>query len=389
MDIKTNSVSGNRALVTNSGSLISLAIVRSLARRGLDVYLVGGPHGNPVGSSRGVCQALPGPSSKSEPEEFIDFLEQTLVSGDFSALFPVGTHDTLLVSRYLDRLSRYCRIPFLPYKSLFYLHNKKNLPSLCNGLGLSFPKTCAPESLGDIYEISGEVTYPCVIKLADSTGAEGISYTTGPGKLKEAYAQTVKKYKLSEDELPILQEYIPGTGYGVSCLYNKGERRAFFTHKRIREITPEGGASTCRESIRHAEMEEMAFALLDHLKWHGVAMVEFKMHKDTGKPYILEVNPRFWGSLAAAIAAGVDFPWLLYQMAVEGDIESVHEYALGIRSRCLLTELASLGRHLMAGKLDLLYIKDFMGLHGKKTCWEDFSLEDPLPFFQFILSRRD
>ena len=133
-------------------------------------------------------------------------------------------------------------------------------------------------------------------------------------------------------------------------------------------------------------MEEMAFRLLDHFKWHGLAMVEFKMHAKTGEPYILEVNPRFWGSLDAAVYAGVDFPWLLYQMTVEGDIDPVNEYALGVRSRCLITDMVSLGKHLLAGKIKRAYLKDFFGFHGKITHWEDFSLADPFPFLCFVFN---
>lgn len=40
-------------------------------------------------------------------------------------------------------------------------------------------------------------------------------------------------------------------------------------------------------------------------------MVEFRVSAD-GTAYLMEVNPRFWGSLQLAIDSGVDFPWWLY-----------------------------------------------------------------------------
>ena len=33
---------------------------------------------------------------------------------------------------------------------------------------------------------------------------------------------------------------------------------------------------------------------------------------------MIEVNPKFWGSLELSIAAGVDFPYLLYQLLATG-----------------------------------------------------------------------
>jgi hypothetical protein len=50
----------------------------------------------------------------------------------------------------------------------------------------------------------------------------------------------------------------------------------------------------------------------------------------------MELNPRFWGSLALAIHAGVDFPYLLYKMAMGEAFEPVRDYEVGVRCRWLL-----------------------------------------------------
>jgi predicted ATP-grasp superfamily ATP-dependent carboligase len=65
-------------------------------------------------------------------------------------------------------------------------------------------------------------------------------------------------------------------------------------------------------------------------------MVEFKIDARTGQPKLLEVNPRFWGSLALAIDAGVNFPYLLTLMALGQDFTPVNRYRLGHRCRWLL-----------------------------------------------------
>jgi hypothetical protein len=70
-------------------------------------------------------------------------------------------------------------------------------------------------------------------------------------------------------------------------------------------------------------------------------MVEFKV-TDNGSPYLMEVNTRFWGSLQLAIDAGVDFPWLLYQLACDTRPDAVAEFRPGIRLRWLLGDIDSL-----------------------------------------------
>jgi len=34
----------------------------------------------------------------------------------------------------------------------------------------------------------------------------------------------------------------------------------------------------------------------ESLDWHGVAMVEFWIDSRDGKPKLMEINPRFWGT---------------------------------------------------------------------------------------------
>ena len=138
---------------------------------------------------------------------------------------------------------------------------------------------------------------------------------------------------------PIVQEYLPpgGDALGVAVLLNGSSvSRASFAYRRLREYPPGGGPSTLRESIRDDELRRTAERLLSALGWVGVAMVEFKVDPRDGQPKLLEVNPRFWGSLHHAIACGVDFPWLLYRMAVNGDVETQTDYRCGVRTRSLL-----------------------------------------------------
>ena len=68
---------------------------------------------------------------------------------------------------------------------------------------------------------------------------------------------------------------------------------------------------------------------------------EFKVAED-GTPYLMEVNTRFWGSLQLAIDAGVDFPYLLYQLACGKQPAPVASYKTGNRLRWLLGDMDNL-----------------------------------------------
>jgi predicted ATP-grasp superfamily ATP-dependent carboligase len=117
-------------------------------------------------------------------------------------------------------------------------------------------------------------------------------------------------------------------------------------------------------------------------------MVEFKLDRRDGIPKLMEINGRFWNSLPLAIAAGVDFPFLLYQMATAGDAPECFNYRVGVKSRWLLAD----ARHLLGvlGGRPKGWIGDFpsrretlrefLKFVEPDLYYDDFSLSDPAPF---------
>jgi hypothetical protein len=131
----------------------------------------------------------------------------------------------------------------------------------------------------------------------------------------------------------LVQEFVEGTGAGYFALMNHGELRAEFAHRRIRDIYPTGSGSALRESVApDPSIRDFSLALLRALNWHGVAMIEFRLRND-GIPVFLEINGRFWHSLALACTSGVDFPALLAQMVEFGDVEPPPPFKVGVRCR--------------------------------------------------------
>jgi len=182
-----------------------------------------------------------------------------------------------------------------------------------------------------------------------------------------------------------VQEYIPGNEiYGVSALLNKDSKpRAVFVHKRIRQFPITGGPSTYRVSVSKPSLAKLGLKLLEEMKWYGVAMVEFKIDIRDGKPKLIEVNPRFVGSLSLAIAAGVDFPHLLYKMAINGDIQPTYNYKIGVKSRFLLFGDVF---HFLASREKLKLIPEFFKFCEKNLSYDIWNARDSLPAFIRLLS---
>jgi protein-tyrosine-phosphatase len=163
-------------------------------------------------------------------------------------------------------------------------------------------------------------------------------------KLSVMYAHDPEQLvALAKSALPsgpvIVQEYFRGAGVGVELLADHGEVVYAFQHKRLHELPLTGGGSCLRESVAvHPMLLEHSKKLIAATKWHGVAMVEFKLDEATDECRLMEVNGRFWGSLPLAVAAGADFPYLLYKLMTEGrrpNAEEAKPAKLGVLCRKL------------------------------------------------------
>lgn len=132
----------------------------------------------------------------------------------------------------------------------------------------------------------------------------------------------------------LFQTLPPGTGAGVGILMHHGEPVATFQHRRLREYPAPGGAAVAvRSEAVDPVLLDHAVRLLRALGWDGVAMVEFRHDPATGRAALMDVNGRFWGSLALAVRAGVEFPWLAYQTAHGVPPVSAPPYEAGITMR--------------------------------------------------------
>lgn len=337
-------------IVTNASSVKALVVTRSLGRKGIHVVTTDSERVSPTFFSRYSKEYFLTPSAEKEPVKFIEFLLRYANQRKNEMIIPTNSTETLLIAKYKNRFSKFTKIPLDNYSKMIRLHDKERLFDIATQLGISVPKTYSLRDISEINKIAAKLEFPVVIKLKSATSSKGISYAYSKDELIQKYKQTVINFDLDKKSLPIIQEYILGTGYGVSTLLNYGELRAIFVHRRLREYPLSGGPSTVRMSTRHPKMEKIAIKLLREMGWYGLAMVEFKMDERTKKPYLLEVNPRVWGSINLAVSAGVDFPYLLYKMVMEGDIKPVTTYKLNVKAKYLMNDLRAIASLIIQGK---------------------------------------
>ena len=333
-----------RTLVLDANQRSALAVTRSLGKRGIPVITAEESLTTLAGASRYSRQHLEYPSPRQDPDQFVEVLSQLVKQHRIEILMPMTELTTELL---LKNKSAFVEavIPFPDIQTVNLLANKCTLMRMALELDIPTPKTWYADTTNSLPVELDKFNYPLVLK-------PGKSWLLHQGKWDRAAVQfahdssTARKILNEETGFHahpfLLQESVAGHGEGVFALYDCGKPLAFFAHRRLREKPPSGGVSVLSES-RAVDPVLLAHtrALLDNVNWHGIAMVEFKVASD-GTPYLMEVNTRFWGSLQLAIDAGVDFPWLLYQLACGKQPDPVENYKTGTRLRWMLGDIDSL-----------------------------------------------
>jgi len=333
-----------RVLVLDAGQRSALAVTRSLGKKGVPVFTAEETPRALAACSRYSKQFFTYPSPRFLPDGFVEVLARLVNEQRIDVLLPMTELTTTLLLTHKAAFPGTV-IPFPEMSRVDALANKCNLMRTAESLGIPVPRTWYVDSPAVIPDFNDAPSFPAVVK-------PGRSWL----RLQDQWQRSTVRFPADESALYkiiasdpaflahpfMIQEYVAGHGQGVFALYNHGKPLAFFAHRRLREKPPGGGVSVLSESIATDPlMVSHARSLLDTVGWHGVAMVEFKVAAD-GTPYLMEINTRFWGSLQLAIDAGVDFPYLLYQLACGENPEPVDNYKTGIRLRWLLGDLDSL-----------------------------------------------
>ncbi len=185
----------------------------------------------------------------------------------------------------------------------------------------------------------------------------------------------------------IIQEYIPWGGftYDVDVLMNRDSLpRAVVVCKRLRTYPALAGPTSCGQAVQRPDLVDMGLALLKAMHWYGPAEVEFRIDPRDNRPVFMEVNPRLWGSLHTGILAGVDFPYLLYRMAIDSDIAPVTTYRTDLKARYFFTlDLLCLLTHPHKREIAPAWFADFFDARTKLFIP---SWRDPLPVLGRLLA---
>jgi len=309
-------------VVIFGSSVNGLSYVRSLGRKKVPVLCLDNTSGPAAKSRFGIFILLE--ILKKEPVRGETVADTVLNILNQEKIKPVvlGSADEWQV--YIAKRSESNRpsfISFAPaYKTMETIIDKQAQYELASGLGISVP---AFANAGAVLE--GKVSwnrFPSIIKprwAHIGRGAIG-------GKALLVNSAEALQAKLNSMQLTaevtdyIVQQVIEGTD---NCLYSylglfepAGYEFVGMIKRKLRQYPPFLGDGSFDVTCTDTQLTEAAKKLLSAIDYQGLVGVEFKRNSDSDGFGLIEINPRTVSTNQLAIRAGVDFPWLAYQIAV-------------------------------------------------------------------------
>lgn len=142
------------------------------------------------------------------------------------------------------------------------------------------------------------IKFPAILKPRTGRGSRGISIVHDSEQLKNS----IQKSNYSLDNL-IIQDFIEGPEFTVSVIvWRDGKVQNVVPKKIISKI------GITRQAITeyNEKIHTACVNIQNKLKANGPFNVQLKLDKNSGEPFIFEINPRFSTSITLTCAAGVD-----------------------------------------------------------------------------------
>ncbi|MBV9453861.1 MAG: ATP-grasp domain-containing protein [Rubrobacter sp.] len=351
-----------------------LAAVRALRAIGYAPWLAVDQLGTYAARSRATAGTVSVPDPSFDSEGFVRELAAAATRLSVAAVLPSAEiHLPILAGRDDDFPGVALGVP--SSKSVERATDKGMLPELAAAAGLRIPPTAKVIHGED--ETLDTFGFPAIVKPLRSRirnpdgtiSALSARYVSSEQAAREAI-------KALPDGEGLVQRYTPGRLTSVSGVSWEGALVCALHQVSVRIWPEPAGVSSYAETVPpNLELEQGLSRLLQSIGWSGLFQAQFIRDSD-GKHYLIDLNPRIYGSLALAVAAGLNLPVIWVDLLL-GRRPEVRGYRVGVRFRHESKDVRALARMLVKGGERRQALRGFVP--QRDTTHAIFSLRDPMP----------
>ncbi|MBT2575007.1 carbamoyl-phosphate synthase [Bacillus sp. ISL-51] len=370
------------AAVVLDFSANGIGMIRSLARKGIDVYAFDTEEPYRIGKSRlatcGIC-----PSPLTQEKELLAFLSDFAKQFQVKPVLYAGSDDYVgFISKYRETLAGFFLFLLPSHSLLETVLDKDKAYELAIQHDIPCPKTFFPNNQDELEEAIANIEFPCILKPV--TGHEFRKKVNKKAIVMKDAAQLRKEYQsYRENGKLLVQEIIPGDNqcfYKVATFYDDQMKLlGLFSLQKNHQFPADFGTGAHVVSKRIPELIEKCLPFFEAIQLKGIGMAEFKKDPRDNVYKFIEINPRFWLTHSLTEQAGVHFVYMYYLYVTGQHVKPQLEQIDGIKwiygVRYFLTFLQKRKRG------EMTFRTFWKGCKGKKE-YALFAWNDPMPFIR-------
>lgn len=294
-------ITGRVLVVTNGRARGTLAAARGLTDAGW-VVGVGTPDGSGmVTRSRSCARRHVVPRPRGDGEAFVDGVRRAVHEGGYDLVFGAGDEWMAALSAHRSAIPP-C-VPHPAFATVERALDKVELARCAVQAGWSAPRT----ALADDDAVDRWVG-PVVVKCRTHwrPGLEHLHRVEARAHCDAASAATRVRQLRTGGFEPLLQERVAGRLGALIGLFVDG-RLVSRVQQETSGTWPTPSGVSCRAQTVEVdeELTDRAAWLLTALGWSGLVELQY-LRDDAGRRWLIDLNGRFYGSMALANAAGTN-----------------------------------------------------------------------------------
>lgn len=279
----------------------AIAAARALQGSGWIVG-IGSPTRGPVAGTRSAQRVHQVPPPH-DAKRFLKAVNGAIHAGGYEVIFGSGDAEVLTLSAM--RKGVHGIFPYPQHERLLEVLDKSRLAAAARAAGLSTPT--AIEATADALS---EARYPVIVKprlhWSPENGGAPVRIEAEIATSTEDALRIVRSL-LERGGAPFVQEILSGDLLAYTVLVGHGSEVIMDVQQRANRLWPPGSGVSVRARTEPVDpwLREQVGRLLRHCEWFGLAQLQFIASAD-GAVHLIDLNGRFYGSLALALAAGSD-----------------------------------------------------------------------------------
>ncbi|MFL2939911.1 MAG: ATP-grasp domain-containing protein [Candidatus Poseidoniales archaeon] len=258
--------------------------------------------------SKKVKDIFPYTSPEADSEQFKEDIISAIKKFKLAGIIPAGTIPSNFLSIHKKEIIKRtnAKIFIEDYATFRILNDKWSTYKLCKSYDIPVPKTILLSDVLYSSALLSKFSFPVVIKPRSLYGSQGFKIIASKIHLLNFFKNRKDiLFEVFTKNSYIMQEYVEGNIHDVNLFSWRGEIKSVLSQERLVTMNDFGGGGVINRTTNEKDIMQLSEKIVKKTGWSGIANFEY-LKNPNGKCYLLECNPKIWGTTQLTIESGLN-----------------------------------------------------------------------------------